>query len=91
MVMWLIVFFILGILVFLCRNRIYSRSRYRRIDQKEQSYSAGEEIGECINAGHRVNELKNADGPHMCRSHCDCDGKRVCSASKWCESPVRSF
>lgn len=45
-------------------------------------------VGECLSIDHRVNEIKNANGPHQCQTHCDCDGRRVCSAKNWCENPV---
>lgn len=40
----------------------------------------------CGTIDHHVNEIANVDGPHVCRTHCDCDGQRVCSANNWCEN-----
>jgi hypothetical protein len=38
---------------------------------------------------HRVDESKNAGGPHRCTQNKDCDGKRTCSAFGWCQGNAR--
>lgn len=43
----------------------------------------------CVSPNYRHNEANNRPGPNRCKTHCDCDGARTCSAHGWCQGVAR--